>query len=83
MSTCKIYHSLRAGETDGVEANSQYLQITGNVGSLLDTHTATDRSVFLCDPLCWYTEREVQAKAAAASGLQQHRHCEEMLQKGI
>lgn len=34
-------------------------------------------------PLCWRTEREVQAKAAAAGGLQQCGHCGEMLQEGI
>lgn len=80
MSTWQIHHSLRAGETDGVEANGQYLQITGNVGSLPDTHTAK-----VCSYVtpCVGVEREVQAKAAAASGLQQRRHCEEMLQKGI
>lgn len=51
--------------------------------SLLDTRTATDPQCVLVWPLCWCTEREVQAEAAAAGGLQQCGHCGEMLQEGI
>lgn len=32
-SAWQTYHSLRAGETDGVEANSKYLQITPDVSA--------------------------------------------------
>lgn len=82
-SAWQTYHSLRAGETDGVEANSKYLQIISDVVSLLDTRTAKVPQCVLVWPLCWCTEREVQAEAAAAGGLQQCGHCGEMLQEGI